>query len=198
MVINIHTLPEKKIRELLNRKKNTSHREDHSNKLQSAAVLIPLLHYDHGWRLLFTHRAEYVNDHKNQVSFPGGSVDSQDQGPIATALREANEEIGLDRDCVNILGFLNNKTTTRNFSISSVVGRIDWPINLEVSMLEVSRVFTIPLDWLANRTNWEIRKYISSNGLITKEVFFQPYDGEILWGVSARITINLLETLEII
>lgn len=162
-----------------------------------AAVLVPLIREDGRWSLLFTRRAETLANHKGQVSFPGGAVDPQDSSPEDTALREAHEEIGLLPGDVRILGRLNYMQTVSNFLITPVVGQIRWPYHFRVSPLEVSRVFTIPMDWLADVGNREERPRVFPDGHAENIIYFKQYDGEILWGASARITVELLRILRI-
>lgn len=162
-----------------------------------AAVLVPLVHEGDRWSLLFTRRAETLNNHKGQVSFPGGAVDSEDSSPEQTALREAHEEIGLLPGDVYLLGRLGYLQTVSNYLITPVVGQIRWPYHFRVSAREVSRVFTVPLDWLADSTNREERPWIFPDGHTENIIYFKPYDGEILWGASARITVELLKVLKL-
>ncbi len=162
-----------------------------------AAVLVPLVWQDGRWSLLYTRRAETLANHKGQVSFPGGAVDPQDTSPEETALREAQEEIGLLPGDVRILGRLGYLQTVSDFLITPVVGQIRWPYHFRVSSQEVSRVFTIPMDWLADLRNRVERPRVFPDGHIENIIYFKPYDGEILWGASARITVELLKILRI-
>jgi 8-oxo-dGTP pyrophosphatase MutT (NUDIX family) len=165
--------------------------------LRPAAVLVPLVREAEKWRLLFTRRAETLANHKGQVSFPGGAVDPADTSPEETALREAHEEIGLLPGDVRILGRLAYLQTVSKFLITPVLGLVRWPYEFRLSPLEVSRVFTIPLDWLADPGNREERPRALPGGTVENVIYYQPYDGEILWGASARITVELLMTLGI-
>src|SRR5512146_3311347 len=125
-------------------------------RLKCAAVLVPLLWDDDQWHLLFTRRTEHVESHKGQVSFPGGGCDEGETTPEETALREAQEEIGLDPKRVRILGRLANMITITSFHVTPVVGVIEWPAVFAVGLHEVERIFTIPLYWLADtRNRWE-------------------------------------------
>ena len=110
-----------------------------------AGVLIPFFHLDEEWKLLFTRRTEYVNNHKGQVAFPGGAYDPEDQDIVQTALRESCEEIGLCSNEVKVLGCLEDQVTSSNFCITPVVAYIEKPIRFVISEDEVSRVFCIPL-----------------------------------------------------
>jgi 8-oxo-dGTP pyrophosphatase MutT (NUDIX family) len=166
--------------------------------LRPAAVLAPLVWFNKHWSLLFTRRTETVNSHKGQVSFPGGVADPEDHSPEATALRETYEEIGLRPEDVRILGRLSTRTTVSSYLITPVVGRVRWPNEFRISTHEVSRIFTIPLDWLADSANREERPRTFSNGRKENIIYYQAYDGEILWGATARITVDLLRALGLI
>ena len=161
-------------------------------RLKCAAVLVPLLWDDDQWKLLFTRRTEHVESHKGQVSFPGGGCDEGETTPEETALREAQEEIGLDPRRVRILGRLANMITITSFHVTPVVGVIEWPAVFTVGQHEVERIFTIPLYWLADtRNRWEFPVPGRNRSLIA----FHPYDGELLWGATARMTVDFLKTL---
>lgn len=166
-----------------------------SISLREAAVLVPLVCEDGILHLLFTRRTDLVHDHKGQVAFPGGSVEPQDSSLEDTALRETYEEIGILPAEIRVLGMLPLFNTITGFLIRPVVGVIPWPYDLRLSTQEVSRVFTIPMAWLANPANRIERKMILSDGRNEKVVFFNTYDGETLWGATARITLNFLDIL---
>lgn len=174
-------------------RETTDHGETYNGR--KAAVLIPLYWYGGEWHVLFTRRSEGVNDHKGQVSFPGGAVDADDRNVYQAALREANEEIGLEPGDVEILGRLKDYITISQFVISPIVARINWPFPIHINSNEVSRVFSIPLSYLGNRSNIEIRTHTFSDGQTTRLFYFAPYDGELLWGITARITVRLLKVL---
>jgi len=161
-----------------------------------AAVLIPLLRKEDGWHLLFTRRNADLPEHSGQVAFPGGRADAEDASPEVTALREAQEEIGLDPADVRILGRLRDYLTITNYRVTPVVGIMPWPYPLRLASQEVSRAFTIPLIWLADPSNHEVRqRALPPPYAPVPVIYFHSYDGEILWGASARFTLNLLDTL---
>jgi 8-oxo-dGTP pyrophosphatase MutT (NUDIX family) len=161
-------------------------------RLKCAAVLVPLLWQDDQWSLLFTRRTDRVESHKGQVSFPGGGCDDGETTPEETALREAWEEIGLEPGRVRVLGRLANMITITSFRVTPVVGVIEWPAVFMVGQHEVARIFTIPLYWLADtRNRWEFPVSGRNRSLIA----FHPYDGELLWGATARMTVDFLKTL---
>lgn len=191
-------LTEAKIRELLLARHPEPIAQPPLSSYQKAAVLIPMLVIEDQWHLLFIRRTDHVQNHKGQVAFPGGMAEPEDPDPESTALREAAEEIGLLAEDVTLLGRLGDFPTISHFLITPVVGRIRWPIRLMLSASEVSRAFTIPLAWLADRTHWDERPYQRSDGWVESVIFFEPYQNELLWGITARITIELLKALKII
>jgi 8-oxo-dGTP pyrophosphatase MutT (NUDIX family) len=162
-----------------------------------AAVLVPLMLINRSWHLLFIRRAENAqDDHSGQVAFPGGRHEPNDPNLESTALREAKEELGLPSDEVRLLGKLRDHYSVTNYRITPVVGRIPWPYPLQIDPLEVSRWFTIPVDWLANPANRELRAWKpSADNPAFPVIYFRDYDGETLWGATARITVELIETL---
>ena len=161
-------------------------------RLKCAAVLIPLVWYDDEWHLLFTRRTDTVESHKGQVSFPGGACDEGETTPEQTALREAEEEIGLNPNNVRVLGKLSNLITITYFRVTPVIGVVKWPTVFRVGEHEVARIFTIPLLWLANPSNrWQFEMPGRARSLIA----YHPYDGELLWGATARMTVDFLNVL---
>ncbi len=166
--------------------------------VRRAGVLVPLLKEGNQWSLLFTRRTDTVNDHKGQVSFPGGMAEPGDMKISNTAVREAWEEIGLKPADVQILGYLTDFHTVTDFLITPVVGLIQWPFEMLLSANEVARVFTIPLRWLMDPQNWEERSLTIGDRCVDNVVFYREYDREVLWGVTAKITLNLLEALDLI
>lgn len=161
-----------------------------------AAVLVPL-YLDRGrWHVLFTRRTDTVADHRGQVAFPGGRLDDDEETPEAAALREAREEIGLEPEDVEILGRLDPLLTVTQYLVTPVVGIIPWPYSFQPSREEVARIFGVPLDWLRDPANLEMRRRATPFGKSVPVYYFRPYEGEVIWGVTARILINLLEVLQ--
>ena len=158
-----------------------------------AAVLVPLLRHEGEWHLLYTRRTEQVESHKGQVSFPGGACDDGETTPEQTALREAEEEIGIDPREVRVLGRLNSMLTITSYRVTPVVGVIPWPTVFRPAQAEVARIFTMPVKWLAERSNrWEFNLL----GRDYSVIVYHPFDGEILWGATARMTVDFLEILQ--
>lgn len=160
-----------------------------------ASVLIPLFWHGTGWQLLLTRRSDALKDHKGQVSFPGGAISAEDRNAYRAALREAEEEIGLKPEDVKILGRLKDYWTISDFIVSPIVARINWPLELTINDEEVSRVFSVPLTFLADVSNLETRDFTLPNGTNTRLFTYKPYEGEIVWGITARITVRLMKVL---
>jgi len=169
--------------------------DDHAVAPRSAAVLIPMIETHAGWHLLFLRRAENCNDyHSGQVAFPGGRREREDANPEATALREAQEEMGIAPRDVDVLGRLSDLISTTNYRIAPFVGVIPWPYPLRLAPAEVARAFTIPLRWLSDPDNREVYEHPLRSGTVPV-VRYRPYGGELLWGATARMTVNLLQAL---
>ncbi|MGB5833603.1 MAG: CoA pyrophosphatase [Thiohalocapsa sp.] len=162
-----------------------------------AAVLLPLFRLEGRWRLLLIRRTKHPNDlHSGQVGFPGGRVEPADPNAVATALREAREEIALPPQQVRILGWLRTLRTVSNFLVQPVVGCVSWPQPLRAEPGEVAHIFNIPLDWLAVPNRYRVEVWPGPDHPRGRRVvFFDEHDGELLWGVSARITLDLLDAL---
>ena len=161
---------------------------------RAAAVLVPQTLIDGDWQILYTRRTDIVEHHKGQVSFPGGAADPGDTDPEDTAQREATEEIGLRRTDVHILGRMGEMRTVTNFLVTPIVATFPWPYAFSVNTIEVDRVFMLPLKWLSDPQNWqEFIRQETQHSVIT----YFPYDGELLWGVTARITVEFIRALHI-
>lgn len=163
--------------------------------LKCAAVLVPLMYLRDEWHILYTRRTERVESHKGQVAFPGGACDDGETQPEQTALREAEEEIGVRPADVKVIGRLSRMVTISKYRVTPVVGIIPFPYAFKTAGMEVARVFSIPLLWLADRGNyWEFSIPGSSRAIVA----YHPFDGELLWGATARMTINFMKILGLI
>ena len=158
-----------------------------------AAVLVPLYRERGEWRVLLTQRTDLVEHHKGQVSFPGGRVDDDDGDRVQTALREAEEEIGLKPEHVALLGQLDELLTVTQYRITPIVGVIPWPYPFVLSTVELSEVFGVPLRWLADPAHLETqyRDPIAPGPPVP--VYYFHYEGHTIWGATARMLLNLLE-----
>jgi 8-oxo-dGTP pyrophosphatase MutT (NUDIX family) len=143
--------------------------------------------------VLLTERTHLVEDHKGQVAFPGGRVDAQDADRVATALREAEEEVGLKPEHVTVLGQIDELITVSQYRITPVVGIFPWPYAFTLQNTELSEVFTVPLAWLAEPANLEVRQREPLIPGRPIEVYYFHYAGHTIWGVTARIILNLLK-----
>jgi 8-oxo-dGTP pyrophosphatase MutT (NUDIX family) len=160
-----------------------------------AAVLIPLLKEQDQWHVLFIRRTKVDGDiHSGQVALPGGGLEKNDLSLAATALRETNEELGILPDDIKILGQLNEFIAISNYRVTPFVGTLTWPYPIIQAKEEVARWFTIPLRWLADPTNRSVQRRTLPNDLgEVGVIYYQKYDGELLWGLSARIITEFLE-----
>lgn len=171
-----------------------------TGKARQAAVLIPFIPMQDDWHILFIRRTHNPDDrHSGQVAFPGGALEPGDDGVLDAALREAHEEIGVYPEDVEILGRMRDMLTITNYMVTPIVGKIPWPYELELQKSEVSRAFSIPLGWLADERNRTIEtRELESGDVSIPVIYFNEFQGETLWGASARITVQLLEALELI
>ena len=167
-----------------------------NNELTQAAVLAPLFQ-DHGiWKILYIRRSNFLENHKGEVAFPGGGKEPSDKDLIQTALRETQEEIGIPAEKIKILGTLPQIATVTKYLVTPVIGVIDWPAKIIENSLEVSRSFSIPLNWLMDENNWKLQEFELPNKRYVKTVVYDPYDGETLWGFTAKVTHQLIEIIK--
>ncbi len=136
-------------------------------------MLVPLVVRDNGLTVLLTQRADHLNDHAGQVSFPGGRHEPFDADATATALREAQEEVGLDPSRVEILGALPDYLTGTGFRVTPVIGLVHPPFTLKADALEVAEVFEVPLAFLMNPAHHEERVFRYEGG--ERRFFAMPY-----------------------
>ena len=165
---------------------------------RQAAILLPLLTSTPTPSLLLTRRAETLSSHKGQVAFPGGRTDDADNGPIDTALREAHEEVGLNRADIKVLGMLDDLPSFNNdTAVTPVVGLVSPNIELQqliASKSEVARIFAIPLDELIIGDRWDVQES-EWRGAAIQQFYFKS-QGETLWGLSAYATLMMLSLVE--
>lgn len=164
--------------------------------LLNSAVLVPLIVYHVEVSLLFTLRSNSLDRHSGQVSFPGGIIEKDDNSSIETALRETREEIGVGRENIQVIGKLAPFNTATGYIVNPVVGVIDSLENIRRNEVEVERVFCIPLNWLCVQDHSRMEDFIANDGKTRKVRFFDLYEGELLWGITAKITRDLLEIIK--
>lgn len=158
--------------------------------LQQAAVLILLFPREGHLHLLLTKRTDHVEHHKGQISFPGGAKDLADVDPVATALREAEEEIGLPPSVVQVLGLFDDFETPSGFIITPVVGFTPSLPVLSPNREEVAEVLEIPLSLFLGKQNERVVT-MERNGR-SHDVFFYHYNGHEVWGATAAMIRGLL------
>jgi 8-oxo-dGTP pyrophosphatase MutT (NUDIX family) len=158
-----------------------------------AGVLVPLFMQNGKLHVVLTQRTEEVEQHKGQVSFPGGTRDTCDATIIDTALREAEEEIGLTRNTVEVLGVLNDFCTPSGFCITPVVGFLPLIPSFVLNKTEVSEVFDVPLSFFLNSSNERIDRR-ERFGKMTN-VYFYSYGEHEIWGATAEILRTFLHAL---
>jgi len=160
---------------------------------RDAAVLVPLVDRPQGLQALFIQRAEGPDAHAGQVAFPGGKVERHDAGPVAAALREAEEETGVAQDFVEVLGFLDYYRTGTLFRISPVVGIVREGFTLVPDPVEVADIFEVPLSFLMNPDN-HMRDSRMWKGK-RRHFYAMPYGERYIWGATAGILRNMFERL---
>jgi 8-oxo-dGTP pyrophosphatase MutT (NUDIX family) len=169
--------------------------EEGSSQYRQAAVLVPLFRDKDEYKILFTKRTDRVDEHKGQISFPGGSVDEGDASYKETALREAFEEVGLLREDVRILGRTDDHlTVASNFIIHPFVGFIPYPYPFEINSHEVKRLIEVPFSSFVENPAATRKDVYEFEGVLYEGPVYD-YQGDIIWGASARIMENFLEIL---
>jgi len=161
--------------------------------LRPAAVLVPIVVRPDGPTVLFTQRTDHLEHHPGQVSFPGGHVEAADGTPEETALRETEEEIGLDRCHIEILGRIDTYLTSTGFSVTPIVARVMPPFELTPDPVEVAEVFEVPLSFLLDPENHQRETRLF--GEQTWYAYAMPYGGYNIWGVTAGMVRNFYEIL---
>ena len=161
--------------------------------LRPAAVLVPLIDRAEGMSVLLTQRTAHLSAHAGQIAFPGGRVEPEDSDAVAAALRETEEEIGLARERVTLVGRLDTYVTGTGFEITPVVGIVSTPFALTVDPFEVADVFEVPLSFVLDPGN---HRRTERDFEQRRRVFFVlPYQGRNIWGATAGMLVNLAEVL---
>lgn len=161
--------------------------------LIAASVLFPIVLREDEPTVLLTQRTDHLRDHAGQISFPGGRAEEDDSSPEHTALREAEEEIGLSPCHVEIVGFLPEYRTVTGYRITPVVAFLTPPFELRPDPSEVAEVFEVPLSFLIDPANHErhSREYQGE----TRYFFAMPYGRYFIWGATAGIIVTLARAL---
>lgn len=161
--------------------------------LTPAAVLFPIVLRDDGHTVLLTQRTAHLRDHGGQIAFPGGRVEAGDTSPLDTALRETEEEIGLPRAQVDILGYLPEYRTGTGFRVTPVVASVRPPFELALDPFEVAEAFEVPLAFLLDTANHQ-RHSLHYRGAL-RHFFAMPYGNYFIWGATAGMIRALTERL---
>ena len=163
------------------------------DKLRSAAVLVPIVGRDDGLTVLLTRRSDTLPVHTGQISFPGGRVEEDDVDDVETALRETEEEIGLGRDRVEVIGRLDTYTTRTGFEVTPVVGLIRPPFALTPDPVEVAEVFEVPLSFVLDTGNHE--RHSREWQETVRHFWVLPYQQYYIWGATAGMLVNLADVM---
>lgn len=158
-----------------------------------AAVLVPVIAHASGLTLLFTKRTAHLKAHSGQVSFPGGRAEPGDASPEFTALREAQEEIGLAPERVEILARLPDYLTRTGYRVAPVVGTVEPPLELRPDPNEVDKIFEVPLAFFLDPRN-HVRRTREFMGR-TVGFWEMPYEDNYIWGATAGMIVNLYRHL---
>ena len=158
-----------------------------------AAVLVPLINRANGVTVMLTQRTAHLNDHAGQISFPGGRVEEDDADRIQTALRETEEETGLAREAVEVIGQLPDFDIPSGFRVTPIVGWIEPPVDFNPDPFEVAEVFEVPLHHFLDPVNHE-RRSDDINGR-RRNYYAMPYQNRFIWGATAGMLFSLYQSL---
>lgn len=160
-----------------------------SSPQADAAVLLPIF-ADTDLNLLLTVRAKHLNSHAGEVAFPGGKVDTTDQSIIETALRETHEEVGIAAEYIEILGQLSKRKSRFGLAVQPYVGLVKENATITASKNELDSTFKVPLDFFKATRPYPTTRF---KGQVIPVISYE-YDGHIIWGLTARIIQDLVNT----
>lgn len=164
-------------------------------RMTAASVLIPLVLRPDGLTMLLTLRTAHLTDHAGQISFPGGRAEDYDVSPIATALRETEEEIGLDRRHIDVIGVLPEYVTGTGYKVTPVVALVAPPFTLTPDENEVAEIFEVPLAFLMNGANHRRLSVELPEAAGRRSFYAMPYERFFIWGATAGMLRNLFHFL---
>jgi len=167
--------------------------EQASTGLRAAGVLVPIIDRQSGLTVLLTQRSSELRVHAGQVSFPGGRMEASDSDIVATALREAHEEVGIYPDSVEIVGYLDPSPTVTGYAVTPVVGVIGSSVSIDVDPGEVEAAFEVPLAFLLDEGN-QGHSQREFDGVMLNIVEFN-YAGRRIWGATASMLLQLRQIL---
>lgn len=165
-----------------------------TGEFRPAAVLVPIVNRAEGVTVLLTRRTDHLHHHPGQISFPGGRVEDDDDGPVHTALRETEEEVGLHPRHVELLGQLPLYRTGTGFQVTPVVGLVHPPFDLTLDAFEVAEVFEVPLAFLIDRDNHR-RETMFYRGR-DRTYYAMPWRGYHIWGATAGMLVSLTDFID--
>ena len=163
------------------------------SRVTDAAVMVPIVARETGVQLLLTQRTAHLSDHAGQISFPGGRVEADDANREETALRETEEEIGLARSYVRLLGRLPIYEIPSGFRITPVVGWVEPPFDLELDAFEVAAAFEAPIAHFLDLARYQRREYRFRGR--HRHYMAIPYEGRYIWGATAGMLYSLARAL---
>ena len=169
------------------------------HRAAAASVLIPLVQRGHGLQVLLTRRSAHLRDHAGQISFPGGRAEPFDADAVATALRETEEEVGLAREHVEVIGQLPLYTTVTSYVITPVVALVHPPFTLTLDSFEVDEAFEVPLSHLMTPAHHQRHTFSFEGG--QRQFLSMPWqspgraDEHFIWGATAAMLRNLYRLL---
>ncbi len=164
-------------------------------KLRRAAVLIPIVERPEGLTVLLTLRTDHLTSHAGQIAFPGGRAEELDSSPIETALRESEEEIGLHRRHISIVGVLPDYITGSAYRVVPVVGLVKPPFDLIADPGEVAEIFEVPLAFLMNGMHHQRMSVELPDRAGKRSFYAMPYERFFIWGATAGMLRNLFHFL---
>ena len=159
-----------------------------------AAVLVPLVMREQGVTVLLTQRTAHLNDHAGQISFPGGRIEAEDADEVAAALRETEEETGLHRDFIEVLGSLPRYFTSSGFAINPVTALVQPDFTLAPDEFEVAEVFEVPLSFITDPANYRLHSATLPDGAV-RQFYSAPWQKYFIWGATAAMLFGLTQVL---
>lgn len=156
--------------------------------LTPAAVLIPLVDHQDGMTVLLTKRAQHLKTHSGQVSFPGGHCDPEDADAMTTALRETEEEVGIDRSHIEVLGAMEDYETVTGYVITPVIGIIDPGFQMDVDDREVDEAFELPLEYILDERNHELQSRVWKGQ--RRYYYVLTNEKHNVWGATAAMLVR--------
>ena len=162
--------------------------------LTPASVLLLLYPKDGEYCILLNKRSEHVEHHKGEISLPGGARDPEDRDSLETALRETEEEMGIQRGDVTVLGQLDEVVTRSRFLVQVFAGTIEYPYQFKPSAIEIAEVLEVPISALRDPANVRVETHLENGTSVTSYAY--AYNQHLIYGATAKILQQVLELLE--